>query len=165
MFFTGFGPGNPWKRSAAKFCSLCTNYQPISLDTDLFRTPFLYFVELVLGRFPELSQIRGPNLPTCQSRNIAFQGLSGAFASVPPRRVSIDEPIFKLKWSTEQTIHQPGCLKSGSGGLNLTSTFFLRYGVRRRRHTRLSPSPHPNAPRKKTRVGAQRSPTSPHKLP
>ena len=33
-------------------------------------------------------------MPTCQSRNIAFRGLSGAFASVPPRRVSIDEPIF-----------------------------------------------------------------------
>ena len=33
-------------------------------------------------------------MPPCQSRRIAVRSLLGAFASVPPRRVSIDEPVF-----------------------------------------------------------------------
>ena len=62
-------------------------YGPIS---DNFSIQFFIF----FGTFPGFSKNRGPTMPTCQSRNIASWGLSGAFASVPPRRVSIDDFIF-----------------------------------------------------------------------
>ena len=69
MFFKGLGPRNPWKRSAAKFRSFSTNSQPISLDTDLFRTIGLYFLDFLM-HFTGFSKNRGPKIPTCQSRGI-----------------------------------------------------------------------------------------------
>ena len=93
MFFKGLGPGSPWKRSAARFCPFSTYRQPIPSDSDLFRTTVLYFF-IVGDTFSRIFQKMEPKIPTCRSRGIASWRLSGAFASVPPRRVSIDEPIF-----------------------------------------------------------------------
>ena len=77
------------------------------------------------------SKLWGAKKPTCQSRRIAFRVLSGAFASVPPRRVSIDEPIFSSFAPRGRLfiIVQPDYLESRSGGLYSTSYFVLRYGT------------------------------------
>ena len=50
-------------------------------------------VPRVFGKSWIFYKIQGPQIPTCRSRNIASRALSGVFASVRPRRVSIDEPM------------------------------------------------------------------------
>ena len=53
-----------------------------------------HFLDFFLEFVKKIQKKWAPAIPTCQSRRIAVRSLSGAFASVPPRRVSMDDLIF-----------------------------------------------------------------------
>ena len=63
-----------------------------------------FSVWLFRGRFSRNFKKWAPKMPTCQSRRIAVRSLAGAFASVPPRRVSIDDLIFSPDGATATLI-------------------------------------------------------------
>ena len=68
-------------------------------------------------------------MPTCQSRDIDFRGLSGAFASVPPRRVSVGEPMFSSYRLMAIPIINQTIYKVGLGAYIQHHTFSLDLGL------------------------------------
>ena len=84
----------------------------------------------IVYMFPRFVRIWGSKMPTCQSFRIAVWSLSGAFASVPPRRVSMDDLVF----SSYSPMATP-IIDRDNQKVDLEVHFqhpflFLKYGVR-----------------------------------